>query len=313
VSTPLKAAIDCGTNSTRLLITGVGGATLVREMRITRLGQGVDATGTISSEALERTFGVLGEYRAICDTHGVTRGRLAATSAARDASNGAAFLAEASAITGFTAEIISGIEEGELSFRGAMADLEPSGGDDLVLDIGGGSTELVMVRNGELTAYSMQAGCVRITERALHGDPPTPGELDEARRVIAAQLDLLVAAMPDVAALAPNSRLVGLAGTVATLAMMDLGLVAYDHDAVHHHWLSREHVAHWAQRLAALTVAQRRELPGMVPGREDVLLGGVLVLESVLDRLGLNGCLSSESDILDGLAASVPDQDLPSV
>ena len=305
MNTNCRAAIDCGTNSTRLLIIDQEGATVRREMRITRLGQGVDATGELSEQALARTFAVLREYRSLCDDHGVHQGRLAATSAARDAANGPSFLEEASRIAGFRAEIISGIEEGELSFAGAMADLEPSGGDDLVLDIGGGSTEIVMVRGANLKAYSMQAGCVRMTERALKSDPVLSEEIELARRLIAEQIDLAVVAIPELEELTPGSRLVGLAGTVATLAMMDLGREEYDRDAVHHHWLGLDRISWWAERLAAMTIAERMEVPGMVEGRQDVILGGILVLEAVLLRLGLSGCLSSEADILDGLAASV--------
>ena len=301
-----RAAIDCGTNSTRLLVIDNHGTAVVREMRITRLGQGVDATGELTPEALARTFAVLSEYAAICFELGVSRGRLAATSAARDASNGAVFLAQASAITGFEAEIISGIQEGELSFAGAMADLDPSGADDLVLDIGGGSTEIVLVRAGALQAYSMQAGCVRMTERALKGDPPRQDELAEATVLIGEQIDRAVAAIPELVALEPRSRLVGLAGTVATLAMIDQGRMVYDRDEVHHHWLSLERISHWADVLSKMPVVERAELPGMVEGRQDVILGGVLVLQAVLERLGLDGCLSSESDILDGLAQSLP-------
>ncbi len=300
-----RAAIDCGTNSTRLLIIDQDNKTVLREMRITRLGQGVDATGELSEQALERTFSVLREYRSLCDGVGVLRGRLAATSAARDASNGPAFLEEASRISGFKAEIISGVEEGELSFAGAMADLEPSGGDDLVLDIGGGSTEIVLVRNEVLMAYSMQAGCVRMTERALRSDPVQSEEIVHARSLIAEQIDRAVGAIPELEDLAPGSRLVGLAGTVATLAMMDLGLGVYDRDLVHHHWLSLDRISWWAERLAKMSIAERMAVPGMVKGRQDVILGGILVLEAVLLRLGLSGCLSSEADILDGLAASV--------
>ncbi len=300
-----RAAIDCGTNSTRLLIIDSHGVSVFRDMRITRLGQGVDATGELAPEALQRTLSVLRDYRSLCDSYGVSRGRLAATSAARDASNGSEFLAEASRISGFEAEIISGVEEGELSFAGAMADLDSCGADDLVIDIGGGSTEIVLVRNTVLKAYSMQVGCVRITERALSGDPPGTGEVAEAKALIASQLELAITAIPELLALKPGSRLVGLAGTVATLSMIDQGRLVYDRDEVHHHWLSAERISYWASELSTMPVAKRILLPGMVEGRQDVILGGVLVLEAVLTRLGLDGCLSSEADILDGLAASV--------
>jgi exopolyphosphatase/guanosine-5'-triphosphate,3'-diphosphate pyrophosphatase len=298
------AALDCGTNSTRLLVETGSGDVVAREMRITRLGQGVDATGRLADEAVQRTLGVLSEYRAIMDAAGVTKGRLAATSAARDASNGPDFLARASEISGVTAEILSGVEEGRLSYAGATADLEPARGDDVVLDIGGGSSELVLQRDGVLWAHSMQVGCVRVTERTLRSDPPTAFQLDEARAMVDAALDLACVEIPALEGLAPGSRLIGLAGTVATLAMVDLRLRAYDRDQVHHHWLSLDVIRGWLGTLAAETSAGRSARPGMVPGREDVIVGGLVVLVATIERLGLDGCLSSESDILDGLVAS---------
>lgn len=299
------AALDCGTNSTRVLIATATGETLAREMRITRLGQGVDATGALAPEAIERVLVALGEFRGLMDHFGVTRGRLAATSAARDASNGAAFLAAASEVAGVAAEILSGEEEGALSFAGAMAGLDPAGGDDLVLDIGGGSTEVVLSRHGALSAHSMQVGCVRVAERTLASDPPSPAELAAARSMAEAALDGAVVAIPELLALRPKSRLVGLAGTVATLAMLDQELVEYDRDRVHHHWLSKDAVEHWLSVLASEDSAARSRRPGMVPGREDVIIGGLVVLLAALERFGLDGLLTSESDILDGMVAAL--------
>ena len=305
MSREVFAAVDCGTNSTRLLVESASGEVVAREMRITRLGQGVDASGALHPDAVQRTLDVLRAYRAIMDTFGVSRGRLAATSAARDASNGPNFLRQASEVTGLEAEILSGQEEGECSFAGAMVGLDPAQGDDLVLDIGGGSTEIVLQRDGRISAYSMQIGCVRVTERTLLSDPPAPGELAVARAMIANALDGAVVAVPELDSLRPNSRLVGLAGTVATLAMIDQGLERYDRDRVHHYWLSQERVAHWCEVLASMPRSERSKLPGMVEGREDVIAGGVLVLDACLDRLNLEGCMTSESDILDGLVASL--------
>lgn len=299
------AALDCGTNSTRVLIETASGDTLAREMRITRLGQGVDATGSLAPAAIDRVLDALREFRGLMDTYGVTRGRLAATSAARDASNGAAFLAAASEVTGVEAEILSGAEEGALSFAGAMAGLTPAAGDDVVLDIGGGSTEIVLERRGTLVAHSMQVGCVRVAERTLASDPPKPAELAAARDMAEAALDGACAVIPDLAALRPGSRLVGLAGTVATLAMLDQGLTDYDRNLVHHYWLSTAAVRHWIEVLRAEDSAARSARPGMVPGREDVILGGLVVLVATLDRLHLDGLLTSESDILDGMVASL--------
>lgn len=299
------AAIDCGTNSTRLLVESPDGIVLAREMRITRLGQGVDATGVLADEAIERTLSVLAHYRGIMDAHDVVAGRLAATSAARDAGNGAAFLEAASALTGVEAEILSGIEEGRLSFAGATTGLTPVEGWDLVLDIGGGSTEIVVAHDGGIAAHSMQVGCVRVSERTLHGDPPTPAEFAMAEAMVAAALDGAFAALPELADVPARSRMVGLAGTVATLAMVDQNLAVYDREAVHHHWLSLEAIRSWRDVLAAETIAARSRRPGMVEGREDVIVGGLIVLAATLDRLGLDGCLTSESDILDGLVASL--------
>jgi exopolyphosphatase/guanosine-5'-triphosphate,3'-diphosphate pyrophosphatase len=304
MSDAIYAALDCGTNSTRLLIETAGGEVLTRQMRITRLGQGVDATGRLSDEAVERTLVVLRDYRALMDAAGVTEGRLAATSAARDAENGSAFLSRASEVTGVTAEILSGIEEGALSYAGATADLDPAIGDDVVLDIGGGSTELVLRRGAELWAHSMQVGCVRVSERTMPSDPPTPAELAAARAMADEALDGALREIPALGALAPGSRLIGLAGTVATLTMVDLGTADYDRSLVHHHWLSLEAIDRWLGALAAEPAARRALRPGMVAGREDVIVGGIVVLVATIERLGLDGCLSSESDILDGLIAS---------
>jgi len=305
VTSDVLCALDCGTNSTRLLIETAAGEVLSRQMRITRLGAGVDAGGSLADDAVDRSLRVLEEYRTLMDRYGVTAGRLVATSAARDASNGPAFLAEASAITGVDAEILSGDEEGRLSFLGAMADIEPSVGDDVVLDIGGGSSELVVDADGAMAAFSMQVGCVRLTERCLQSDPPSPGQLDDARAVADEALEGAIRAIPALGALRPKSRLVGLAGTVATLAQLELGLDDYDRSQVHHLWMDLDRIVEWTDDLAAEASATRALRPGMVPGREDVIVGGLIVLVASIERLGLTGCLTSESDILDGLILSL--------
>jgi exopolyphosphatase/guanosine-5'-triphosphate,3'-diphosphate pyrophosphatase len=301
---PAVAAIDCGTNSTRLLVADASGRPLERLMRITRLGQDVDATGRLADEAVERTLAVLREYREVMDAHGVGRGRLAATSAARDAANGQAFLDAAGVVTGIDPELLSGVEEGRLSLAGAVADLDPAEGPFLVVDIGGGSTELVAGAGSDdpdLAVTSLQMGCVRITERHLHGDPPSSDELAAATADVERQLDAAVAAHPR---FLEARTMVGLAGTVSTLAALEVGMVTYDRDLVHHVVLSAEAVAGWREALAADTRADRLARPGMVPGREDVIVGGVLVLDAVMARLGFARCLVSEADILDGLVAS---------
>ena len=298
------AAIDCGTNSTRLLLVDDRGRTLERQMRITRLGQGVDATGVLADEAVDRCVDVLTGYGEVLRRHGVARGRLVATSAVRDAANGEEFLARAARASGLVPEVLTGDEEGRLSMAGATVGLEPPPGPWLVVDIGGGSTELIAGRSAEdpsLAVVSMQMGCVRIAERFFHADPPTADELAAARAMVDSELDRAVAAHPG---LATGIRLIGLAGTVATLASLDQGLAVYDRERVHHAVLSAATVARWHRTLAAETGVDRLRRPGMDPGREDVIVGGTLVLEAVMDRFGFGECLVSESDILDGLVAS---------
>jgi exopolyphosphatase/guanosine-5'-triphosphate,3'-diphosphate pyrophosphatase len=299
------AVLDCGSNSTRLLIASSDGATLAREMRITRLSQGVDATGHLTPEALERSYGVLAEYRRLMDAHHVERGLLVATSAVRDAANGDEFLARASHITRVEARLLSGDEEAAFSYAGATRRLAPDARPTLIIDIGGGSTELAVRVDGVVRGYSMQLGCVRITERALGTGIVTPAAEVATREMIAAELDRAFEAMPLFSTLVGAVRLVGLAGTVATLAQLDAGLRVYDRTAVHHRRLTLGDVVAWRTRLGALQPAQRLELAGMVRGREDVLVAGLYVLEAVMERFGEDDLLSSEDDILDGVAASL--------
>ena len=301
---PAIAAIDCGTNSTRLLVTDASGRPMERLMRITRLGQGVDATGRLAPEAVARCLAVLTEFRGVMDGLGVGRGRLVATSAARDAANGADFLDAAGEVTGLAPELLTGLDEGRLSMAGAVADLDPAEGPFLVLDIGGGSTELIAADgpdDPDLAAVSLQLGCVRLSERFLTGDPPTPGQLDAAEGEVAAQVEAAIAAHPRYL---DTRRLVGLAGTVTTIASLDQGLVDYDRDRIHHSVLRADDVDGWLRRLAAEPAEARLARPGMVPGREDVIVGGALILDVVLRRFGFTECLVSEADILDGLVAS---------
>ena len=273
-------------------------------MRITRLGQGVDATGRLAPEAVDRCLAVLAEFREVMDRLGVVRGRLVATSAARDAANGAEFLEAAGERSGLVPELLSGKDEGRLSMAGAVADLDLADGPFLVLDIGGGSTELVAADgpdDPELAAESLQMGCVRMTERFLVDDPPSSDQLTAARAEVDSQLDSAVGAHPRYL---DARRLVGLAGTVTTLASLDLGLATYDRDRVHHAVLSAAAVGAWLARLAADDASTRLARPGMVPGREDVIVGGALILDAVLQRFDFAECLVSEADILDGLVAS---------
>jgi exopolyphosphatase/guanosine-5'-triphosphate,3'-diphosphate pyrophosphatase len=299
------AAIDCGTNSTRLLIVDSLGRAALREMRITRLGQSVDRTHVLAPEAMERTLAVLRHYRSLMDELGVTAVRLVATSAVRDASNGHLFLRLAAEAVGTEAELLAGQEEGRLAYLGATADLAPTAGDTVVVDIGGGSTELVLARQGVLAAYSMDLGCVRLSERYLSHDPPTEIELAETAREINREIDRSFESIDALSSLQPGSRLIGLAGTVSTLAALELGLPEYRREMVHHAVLSVEAVVRWCTDLSSEPAGQRAQRPGMIEGRQDVIIGGALVLREVMARCGFDECLVSESDILDGLAMSL--------
>ena len=297
------AALDCGTNSTRLLIAKSDGTVLHRAMTITRLGQGVDATGALDPEAIGRVLAALEEFRTAMDHHGVVRGRLAATSAVRDASNGNVFLERATEVSGVRAEVLAGSEEAALSYLGATASLGPATGPRLVVDVGGGSAELVLDTLEGLESISLQLGCVRITERCFTGPPPTSAELDHARAVIGAELDRARAAMPHLATSRPV--VVGLAGTVATLVQLDRGIEHYERTAVHHQVVTAEALQRWIDQLSHEDLETRMGHAGMMPGRADVLLGGLLVLEAVLATCAAGSLLSSEDDILDGLIASL--------
>lgn len=299
------AALDCGTNSTRLLVAGRDGRPLERLMRITRLGEGVDATGSLAPAAIDRCITVLAEYRQVMDDLGVTRARMVATSAARDAANGDDFLGAAASTVGVPAELLSGVDEGRLSLRGAVAELDPASGPFLVVDIGGGSTELVAGSGPDdpgLVVVSLQMGCVRVTERFLTTDPPTAAELGAARTMVAASLEEALTAEPG---LLDAHRLVGLAGTVTTLSSLEQGLVDYDRARVHHSTLTADQVATWCRRLGSEDHRARLARPGMVRGREDVIAAGALILDTVMARLGFDECLVSEADILDGMVAGL--------
>jgi exopolyphosphatase / guanosine-5'-triphosphate,3'-diphosphate pyrophosphatase len=309
------AAIDCGTNSTRLLVAEAGPngpVTLDRRMTITRLGQGVDRTGSLAPEAIDRVLDALRGYRTIMDDNGVVAGpgsvRMAATSAARDAANRDEFFDAAADVLGVRPELLSGTDEALLSFRGATADLDPALGPFLVVDIGGGSTEFVhggIEADGSTTvtgSLSTDMGCVRITERFLHGDPPGPDELSSALSVIAQHIDDVVREVPA----APfAATFVGLAGTVTTAAAVELGLAAYDRDAIHHFRLTRAAVEDVFRTLATEAATDRRHNPGLEAGRVDVIVGGMCVLVQIMRSLGFDECLVSEADILDGLAMSL--------
>lgn len=302
------AAIDCGTNSVRLLVADAEGTPLQRLMRITRLGQGIDRTGRLADDAVARTLEVLSEYRRVADEHGVGRIQMAATSASRDATNRSDFFDAAEEILGVRPVLLSGSEEAEASFRGATTGLDPALGPFLVVDIGGGSTEFAIgaVRADGTSvvegSVSIDVGCVRMTEKFLLHDPPLPEELSNCLAEVALHLDDVQRELPAVAA---ATTFVGLAGTITNVAAVELGLIEYDPDSIHHFVLTKEAAEDVFRTLATETVAQRVHNPGLEPARADVIVGGLCVLVAVFRALDLRECLVSESDILDGLVAGM--------
>jgi len=312
------AAIDCGTNSIRLLVAdvtvGAGGAVSLRdvhrEQRVVRLGKGVDATGVLDPDALERTRVALADYTAVLRRKGSERVRMVATSATRDARNRDDFFGMVHATLGIDAEIISGDEEARLSFAGAVNDLDPQDGPFVVVDTGGGSTELVV---GDLTpdgvsvraARSVDIGSVRITERSLNGDPPTADEITKACELATSVLDEAFAAVP----VEGVRTWVGVAGTITTLSAYAQRLREYDPSAVHLSRLSVDDLHRVADELLAMTRAERGEHPAIDPGRIDVIGGGALIVDvlgaELRARAGIEEMVVSEHDILDGIAASI--------
>ena len=297
----LFAAVDCGTNSTRLLI-GDGGQAVERLMRITRLGQGVDSSGRLAPEAVTRVVSVLEEFRRAIDDHGVVGVRATATSAARDASNRDEFFDAAEAVLGVRPELLTGLEEGRLSFAGGTAELDPAEGPFLVVDIGGGSTEFVIGTTEADSALSCDIGCVRLSEQWIEHDPPLPEELLACLSVVEAHIDDVVREMPEVGG---ARTLVGLAGTVSCAAAVEIGLAEYDRSRIHHFRLSRDAVEDVFRTLAMESRAERLENPGMEEERADVIIAGLSILVKVMRQLGFSECLVSESDILDGLVAEM--------
>lgn len=308
------AAVDCGTNSIRLLVADADPATgelvdLDRRMTIVRLGQGVDRTGRLAPEALERTFAACREYAAIIKEHGAERLRFVATSASRDAENRDEFVRGVLDILGVEPEVISGDQEAAFSFTGATKEL--AGGDHLpkpylVVDIGGGSTEFVVGDDRVGAARSVDIGCVRLTERHLVGDgvvsdPPTEAQIAAMRADIEAALDLAEQTVP----LREARTLVGLAGSVTTVSAIAQELPEYDSEAIHHSRVSHERVREITEWLLRSTHAERAAVPSMHPGRVDVIGAGALVLLSIMERIGAQEVVVSEHDILDGIAWSV--------
>jgi exopolyphosphatase/guanosine-5'-triphosphate,3'-diphosphate pyrophosphatase len=302
------AAIDCGTNTIKLLVgrpTDAGMEDLVREMRMVRLGQGVDATGELHPDALARTFAAIDEYAELIRAHGAQRIRFVATSATRDAANAAVFTDGVRERLGVEPEVVSGLEEAALAFDGCVRNLREAPAVPVVLvDVGGGSTEIIWgprLDEPPAAAYSMQIGSVRLHERHLRTDPPTDAEVAACVRDIDAALDECPVDP------AGAATVIGVAGTVTQLAAGVLGLAAYDREVIDQARLSVEELHALVERLVAMTVAERRALPWMHPGRADVIAAGGLVLSRVLRRTGVDHLVVSESDILDGIAWSITD------
>ncbi|MER7948986.1 Ppx/GppA phosphatase family protein [Streptomyces sp. NPDC096079] len=299
------AGIDCGTNSIRLLVADVHPETgelieLDRRMTIVRLGQGVDRTGRLAPEALERTFAACRAYAEVIRELGAARVRFVATSASRDAENRQDFVDGVVEILGVEPEVITGDQEAAFSFTGATGELH---GDDrrLVVDIGGGSTEFVVGNKDVEAARSVDIGCVRLTERHVRHDPPTAEEADAIRADVRAALDLAAETVP----IDTAETLVGLAGSVTTVAAIALGLPEYDSEKVHHSRITAAQVAEVTERLLASTHDERAAIPVIHPGRVDVIIAGALVLREIVERVGAREVVVSEHDILDGIALSV--------
>jgi exopolyphosphatase/guanosine-5'-triphosphate,3'-diphosphate pyrophosphatase len=303
-----RAAVDVGTNSVRLLVVDGDGERITRELTITRLGQGVDATGRLHPDALQRTIDTIARYAEVWRSHGADGAvRIAATSAVRDAANRDDFFAGVRRIAGVDAEVLTGEEEAALAFAGAAGAVDVAG-PTAVIDVGGGSTEIVVGgAGGEVRgSVSLQLGCVRLTERHLHADPPTRDELREAETYVQARLDEADALLAGQGApLEEVASLIGVAGTATTLAALHLGLDAYREEAIHGTRVPTGDLVAMSSDLLARTAAERAAMGPVQPGREDVLHGGALVLASVLTRYGLDELVVSEADGLDGLAASL--------
>jgi exopolyphosphatase/guanosine-5'-triphosphate,3'-diphosphate pyrophosphatase len=318
------AAVDCGTNSLRLLVADVDldraeVHDLARRMEIVRLGQGVDKTGRLAPAALARTIGVLRDYAGIITGSAVQAVRMVATSATRDAANAAEFVHQVSEVLGVTPEVLTGAEEAMLSFTGATAELaaDHDGVPFLVADIGGGSTEFVLgdaapAATGSVPgsaggaasgvrAISVNIGCVRLTERHLHGDPPTGPQVAAAT----ADIDAALSAVADAVPVTRARTLVGLAGSVTTVAAIAMGLPAYDAARIHHARVPAADVHAVTGALLAQDRKTRAKIGVMHPGRVDVIGGGALILDRIMERFGFAEVLVSEHDILDGMAWSL--------
>jgi exopolyphosphatase/guanosine-5'-triphosphate,3'-diphosphate pyrophosphatase len=298
------AAIDCGTNSIRLLIADIDGNNfreVVRDMEIVRLGQGVDETGQFHPDAIARTLAAVDKFAAEIAKRGVEKIRFCATSATRDATNRHLFVDGVRERLGIELEVISGDEEAALSFAGAIKDLDPSNGPFLVVDIGGGSTEFVFGTSTVEAARSVNIGCVRMTERHFASDPATAEQIELARTDIQAAIAQAAAVVP----ITKAKTLVAVAGTATTVAAAALDLPEYDRYAIHLSRISAQQTHDAATMFATSTREQRLALGYMHPGRVDVIAAGSLVLSEIMKATGASEFVASESDILDGMAFSL--------
>jgi exopolyphosphatase / guanosine-5'-triphosphate,3'-diphosphate pyrophosphatase len=307
MAAPPIAVVDIGTNSTRLLIGRVEGGPveeLARESKVTRLGQGVDATGRLAEEAVERVFGVLDDYKRLIDDHDVERTVALATSAVRDSENGDEFRAAVHDRYGFDLRTISGDEEARLTFLGATSARPDREESTLVIDIGGGSTELVTGRPGGDPDFhvSTQAGSVRQTERHLHDDPPTAGQPEALRREVRAIIEEAVPA----GVRESVARGIAVAGTATQLAAIDLGLPERERDRVHGHLMQLDSVRAMLDRLASVPLEERRRTRGLDPDRAPTIVAGAAILVEAMESFGLEQIEASETDILHGAALSAP-------
>ena len=293
------AAIDVGTNSTRLLVAeglADGFRSVERRMVITRLGQGVNERRVLAPEALQRTLATIADYAATCGELGVNKLRVTGTSAVRDAHNREEFFEGVRTLTGTEAEVLTGEDEAAATFLGVLSDL-PGKGPVLVVDIGGGSTEFISGRAAPENLVSLNIGCVRMLEKHLHSDPPAPEELEALREEVRGEVEQIVHDLEVV----PGARLVGVAGTVTQLAALKAGIPVYDPDVTHHAVLTHGDVRMLARRLESLTYAQRKRIKGLEPGRADVIVAGAEILLMVMEAFDMAEVLTSEKDILDGL------------
>ncbi len=292
-----RAVIDIGTNSTNLLVVD-GEGRRERWVTVTRLGKGVDERRRFDPEAVERTLATLRDYRAWLDERDVTRLRVGATSASRDAEDREDVFARIGEILGTAPELLSGEDEGRLAFSGATSDLDRELAPFLVVDIGGGSTELVLGTDEPEATLSMDVGAVRLTESELHSDPPEPDELANALAVAQAHLDEALLAVP---ALADATTVIGIAGTITTVAAIEIGLPTYDPEMIHGFTLRRDAAEDVFRTLATEPLVDRVHNPGLPPERADVIVGGCCVLVTILRRLQLPAIRVSDRNLLDGL------------